>query len=66
VIGNTFQGNRDALGAVSTDRGTSALHGLRETANLFVDDNSFVLTTGAECSPIWNPPATMVTLARGC
>ena len=66
VIGNTFQGNRDALGAVSTDRGTSALHGIRETANLSVHENSFLLMTGAECSPIWNPPATMVTLTRSC
>ncbi len=43
LYGNTFEGNRDALGAVSTDRGTSQLYGLRETANLSVHDNSFVL-----------------------
>src|SRR6266542_1515143 len=41
---NTFLGNRDALEAVSTDRGGSDRYGLRETANLFVHDNTFVLT----------------------
>ncbi len=41
---NTFLGNRDALEAVSTDRGSSDRYGLRETANLFVHDNTFVLT----------------------
>lgn len=41
VVGNTFVGNPNAIGAASTDRGTSDLYGTRSTANLYVHDNTF-------------------------
>ena len=64
VVGNTFVGNATAMGVVSTDRGVSDLYGKRETANLFVHENTFYRDGRYVVTVPWGDSTFPVSSAR--